>query len=118
MPGVGSAVVGQATVVSGPVGLSAAPWGSDMGGRTRKAGRLRVARAGEGEATGYRMALPAYPPARKAMPDSAAAMGGEPVETLWHAGGYVLNVHADATSVRALEPDLRDRKSTRLNSSH
>src|SRR3546814_1956747 len=56
------------------------------------------------------MALPAYPPAPKAMPDIAAAMGGEPVETLWHAGGYVLIVYADATSVRALEPDLRALK--------
>jgi PhzF family phenazine biosynthesis protein len=109
-PGVEVALCGHATLASGHVLLSAAPWRSDMRFRTRKAGILRVARAGEGEATGYRMALPAYPAAPKAMPDIAAAMGGEPVETLWHAGGYVLIVYADAASVRALEPDLRALK--------
>lgn len=109
-PGVEVALCGHATLASGHVLLSAAPWRSDMRFRTRKAGILRVARAGEGEATGYRMALPAYPAAPKAMPDIAAAMGGEPVETLWHTGGYALIVYADAASVRALDPDLRALK--------
>jgi len=56
------------------------------------------------------MALPAYPPAPKAMPDFVRALGGSPTETLWHDGGYALIVYADAASVRALEPDLRALK--------
>jgi predicted PhzF superfamily epimerase YddE/YHI9 len=56
------------------------------------------------------MALPAYPPAPKAMPDIVRAMGGEVVETLWHDGGYAVIVYPDAASVRALEPDLRALK--------
>src|SRR3546814_20798711 len=91
-PGVEVALCGHATLASGHVLLSAAPWRSDMRFRTRKAGILRVARAGEGEATGHRMALPAYPTAPKAMPDIAAAVRCVTVETLGNAGGNVVMV--------------------------
>lgn len=111
-PGVEVALCGHATLASGHVLLSAAPWRNEMVFRTRKAGLLRVARAEEngGEDEGYKMALPAYPPAPKAMPDIVRAMGGEIVETRWHEGGYALIVYPDAASVRALEPDLRALK--------
>lgn len=103
-PGVEVALCGHATLASGHVLLSAAPWRDDMRFRTRKAGILRVARDGD---EGYKMALPAYRAAPKALPDVAKAMGGQSVETLWHDGGYALIVYADAASVRGLDPDLR-----------
>ena len=106
-PGVEVALCGHATLASGHVLLSAAPWRDDMRFRTRKAGILRVARDGE---EGYKLALPAYSPAPKAMPDIARAMGGGAIETLWHDGGYALIVYPDAASVRALDPDLRALK--------
>jgi PhzF family phenazine biosynthesis protein len=104
-PTVEVALCGHATLASGHVLLSAAQWRSDMRFRTRKAGILRVARNGEDD--GYRMALPAYPPAPKAMPDVVRALGGAPVETQWHADGYALILYPDAPSVRALAPDVR-----------
>jgi len=105
-PGVEVALCGHATLASGHVLLSAAQWRNDMRFRTRKAGILRVARNGEDEA-GYRMALPAYRPAPKPMPDIVCALGGQAVETLWHENGYALIAYADAASVRALAPDFR-----------
>ncbi len=104
-PTVEVALCGHATLASGHVLLSAAQWRSDMRFRTRKAGILRVARNVEDD--GYRMALPAYPPAPKAMPDVVRALGGAPVETQWHADGYALILYPDAASVRALAPDVR-----------
>jgi PhzF family phenazine biosynthesis protein len=104
-PTVEVALCGHATLASGHVLLSAAQWRSDMRFRTRKAGILRVARNVEDD--GYRMALPAYPPAPKAMPDVVRALGGAPVETQWHADGYALILYPDAPSVRALAPDVR-----------
>lgn len=104
-PTVEVALCGHATLASGHVLLSAAQWRSDMRFRTRKAGILRVARNGEDD--GYRMALPAYPPAPKAMPDVEHALGGAPIETQWHADGYALILYPDAANVRALAPDFR-----------
>lgn len=104
-PGLEVALCGHATLASGHVLLSAAPWRSDMRFRTRKAGILTVARDGEGD--GYRMALPAYPAQPKAMPEVVGAMGGPVAETFWHEAGYALIVYPDAASVRALDPDLR-----------
>ena len=106
--GVEVALCGHATLASGHVLLSAAPWRGDMRFRTRKAGILTVSRDGEGD--GYRMTLPAYRPSAKALPDIARAMGGPVAETLWHDGGYALIVYPDAASVRALDPDLRALK--------
>ena len=107
-PGVEVALCGHATLASGHVLLSAAPWRGDMRFRTRKAGILTVSRDGEGD--GYRMTLPAYRPSAKALPDIARAMGGPVAETLWHDGGYALIVYPDAASIRALDPDLRALK--------
>ncbi|HMO76400.1 MAG TPA: PhzF family phenazine biosynthesis protein [Sphingopyxis sp.] len=103
-PAVEVALCGHATLASGHVLLSAAQWRNDMRFRTRKAGVLTVARDGD---DGYRMALPAYAPAPKPMPATVAALGGDPVETLWHEGRYALIVYPDAASVRALAPDFR-----------
>ncbi|RYD43330.1 MAG: PhzF family phenazine biosynthesis protein, partial [Sphingomonadales bacterium] len=102
------ALCGHATLASGHVLLTAAQWRSDMIFRTRKSGILRVARNGEDE--GYKMVLPAYTPAPKPMPDIVGALGGDPVETMWHDGGYALIAYRDAASVRALTPDLRALK--------
>src|SRR3546814_11677462 len=60
----------------------------------------------DGEDEGYRMKLPAYRAEAKPLPDIARAMGGDVVETLWHAGGYALIVYHSAEEVRALTPDL------------
>lgn len=97
------ALCGHATLASGHVLLSAAQWRGDMRFRTRHAGVLTVARDGE---DGYRMSLPAYPTQSKSLPGIVAAVGGTPVETLWHDGGYALLVYADADQVRALAPDM------------
>ncbi|MDR6834599.1 MULTISPECIES: PhzF family phenazine biosynthesis protein [unclassified Sphingopyxis] len=108
-PTVEVALCGHATLASGHVLLSAAPWRQDMRFRTRKAGILHVARVlgDDGEDAGYRMTLPAYAPAPKAMPDIVRALGGDAVETQWHPGGYAVIAYADTASVRALEPDFR-----------
>ena len=101
------ALCGHATLASGHVLLSAAPWRDAMHFRTRKAGLLTVARAGDDDGDDiYRMTLPAYPPAPRPLSDIAAAIGGQPVETLWHDGGYALLVYASAAEVRALTPDM------------
>lgn len=103
-PGLEIALCGHATLASGHVLLSAAPWRDSMKFRTRKAGILTVARDHGSE--GYRMALPALPPHAKPLPEIAAAVGGAPVETLWHDGRYGLLVFASAEEVRALKPDM------------
>lgn len=104
-PTIEVALCGHATLASGHVLLSAAQWRSDMHFRTRKAGRLTVARNGDDD-EGYRMKLPAYRPGAKPMPDIVRAMGGDVAETLWHDGGYALIVYRSAAEVRALAPDL------------
>ena len=111
-PTVEVALCGHATLASGHVLLSAAPWRQEMRFRTRKAGILQVARVSgaDGEDAGYRMALPAYPPAPKAILDIVRALGGDAVETHWHPGGYAVIAYADAASVRALDPDFRALK--------
>lgn len=102
-PSVEIALCGHATLASGHVLLSAAQWRSDMRFRTRRAGLLTVARSDD---DGYRMTLPAYAPAPRPLPDIVAAMGGVPIETLWHDGGYAVLVYASAAEVRALRPDM------------
>lgn len=107
-PAVEVALCGHATLASGHVLLSAAQWRSDMRFRTRKAGILTVARAGDDDdgPGRYRMKLPAYRAAAKPMPDVSHAMGGDVAETLWHDGGYALIAYRSADAVRALAPDL------------
>ena len=104
-PGIEVALCGHATLASGHVILSADPARDAVTFRTRKAGILRVARDGNDE--GYEIDLPAYRAAPKPLPEFAESMGGAPVETLWHDGGYALIVYRDAAAIRALDPDLR-----------
>ncbi|MDZ3833489.1 MAG: PhzF family phenazine biosynthesis protein [Sphingopyxis sp.] len=106
-PGMEVALCGHATLASGHVLLSAAPWRNEMVFRTRKAGILRVARAGDDDEDRYRMSLPAYPATPKSLPSIAKALGGDIAETCWRDDGYALIVYRDAAAVRALEPDFR-----------
>lgn len=94
---------GHATLASGHVVLSSDPARDRVTFRTRKAGQLSVARAGDG----YELALPAWAPAPRAMPEIVAALGVEAVETLWRDGGYRVVVVADEATVRGIVPDLR-----------
>ena len=70
--------------------------------RTRHAGVLTVARAG----VGYALSLPAWGTEVRPLPDLAAGMGGDVLETRWRDGGYALFVYHDAAAIRALTPDF------------
>ena len=95
---------GHATLASGHFILSSDPDREMVRFRTRKAGMLEVARAGEG----YELALPAWSPSPKPLPEIVAALGVEGVvETLWHPARYGVIVLETADQVRALEPDFR-----------
>lgn len=107
-PAVEVALCGHATLASGHMLLSAAAWRNEMRFRTCKSGILQVAR-GDGD-NDYRMALPAYRPLARPLPEAASALGGDPVETLWHEGGYALIVYRSAEEVRALTPDYHALK--------
>lgn len=74
---------------------------------TRKAGILTVTRDGDG----YALSLPAYVPSPKPMPEIVAAVGGAPIETLWHDGGYSVIVYGSEAEVGALTPDFPALKS-------
>lgn len=103
-PAVEVALCGHATLASGHHLLTANPALERVRFRTRKAGVLEVARAGQR----YAMRLPAYPPSPKPMPDTLAALGvAEAVATLWHPSHYALVVLADEAAVRGLTPDFR-----------
>ena len=69
---------------------------------TRSAGIVAVER----ERDGYNLSLPALVAEPRALRESAAAMGGVPVETLWHERGYVILRYADEGAIRSLTPDL------------
>ena len=69
---------------------------------TRTAGVVTVTRTGDG----YSLALPALVAEPKIIPESVAALGGAPVETLWHERGYAIVRYEDEAAVRALAPDL------------
>jgi predicted PhzF superfamily epimerase YddE/YHI9 len=97
------ALCGHATLASGHFVLSSDGERDRVRFRTRQAGVLEVARDGHG----YAMALPAWTPVPKEMPEIVAALGVEPVETLWHDKGYALVVVADEAAVRAAAPDGR-----------
>lgn len=71
--------------------------------RTRKVGILEVKRQGRG----YALSLPARKPDPKPLPAFVAALGCEPVETLWHPEGYALVVVEDEGQVLALQPDFK-----------
>lgn len=89
---------GHATLASGHVLVQ----GAAIRFRTRHAGVLTVERAGEG----YALSLPAWEVTPRAMPDLAAALGGEVQESFWRDGGYTIFTYADAAAVRALVPDF------------
>lgn len=97
------ALCGHATLASGHFVLSSEPDRARVRFRTRRAGVLEVAR----DHVGYRMALPAWRPSRKSMPEIVAALGVEATETLWHDKGYALVLVADEGAVRAAAPDGR-----------
>ena len=100
------ALCGHATLASGHFVLSSDPERDAVAFRTRKAGILSVTRAGDG----YVMGLPAWAPSPKPMPEIVAALGVEPIETLWHEKGYALVIVADEEAVRAATPDGRALK--------
>jgi PhzF family phenazine biosynthesis protein len=95
---------GHATLASGHFILSGDADRDRVRFRTRKAGVLEVARAGEG----YELALPAWTPSAKPLPELVAALGlARVAETLWHPARYGVIVLETADQVRALEPDFR-----------
>ncbi len=99
------ALCGHATLASGHVVLSADPARAIVRFATRKSGILSVSRAG-GSRPRYDMALPTLAAARQPLPDSAAAMGGTVLETLWNARGYAVYVYANAAEIAGLSPDF------------
>ena len=102
-PAVEVALCGHATLASGHVVLASDLNRSAVRFRTRQAGVLEVARAG----ARYDMALPAWTPEPKPLPEIVAALGVDAVETLWHPKGYALVIVADEAAVRAARPDGR-----------
>jgi len=103
-PAVEVALCGHATLASGHFVLSSDSSLEKVTFRTRKSGLLQVARAGDG----YEMALPAWAPEPKPLPEIVAALGlPSAVETLWHPGRYAVIVLKDEAQVRALRPDFR-----------
>lgn len=97
------ALCGHATLASGHYVLAAAPARDSVSFATRQAGVLTVERDGGG----YAMALPAWRPSPRPLPEIVVALGVDAVETLWHEKGYALVVVADAAAVRAASPDGR-----------
>ena len=90
------ALCGHATLASGHFVLASDTALDRVRFATRQAGVLEVARAN----TGYTLALPAWAPAPKPLPEIAAALGiAAPVETLWHDKGYALVVVEDEAIV-------------------
>lgn len=96
------ALCGHATLASGHYVLASDPDRDQVRFRTRQAGILSVARKGDG----YDMALPAWGPSPKPLPEIVAALGvAAATDTLWHERGYALIVLERAAQVRALKPD-------------
>ena len=103
-PGAEVRLCGHATLASGHFVLSSGGDGDAVRFRTRQAGVLTVARDG----VGYALALPAWKPAPKRLPEVVAALGIDGViETLWREGGYGVIVLESEAAVRAVRPDLR-----------
>lgn len=105
-PGTEVALCGHATLASGHFVLTSDPDRARVTFRTRKAGILAVERS----ADGYAMALPAWSPEPRPLPEIVAGLGVDPatvVETLWHPNRYGLIVLQDADQIRALAPDFR-----------
>lgn len=94
---------GHATLASGHVVLARQQELAEVRFRTRKAGVLRVARNG----AGYTLDLPAWGTTPRALPEIAAGVGGDPIETRWREGGYAVLVYRTEAEIRALDPDFR-----------
>jgi len=104
-PGTEVVMCGHATLASGHFVLSSDPALDMVRFRTRKAGLLEVARKGDG----YELALPAWAPSPKPLPEIVAALGlTSTVETLWQPARYALVVLDSADQVRALNPNFRE----------
>ncbi|MEW4466266.1 PhzF family phenazine biosynthesis protein [Parasphingorhabdus sp. JC815] len=102
-PAMEIALCGHATLASGHIILSQNPEKDRVTFCTRKAGVLTVSREGDG----YTLGLPAYSPSPEKQPDILALIGGKPLETLFHKGGYHVIRYETADEVLALEPDLK-----------
>jgi PhzF family phenazine biosynthesis protein len=102
-PGLEIQLCGHATLASGHWILGQDETIDSVRFRTRKAGVLEVTRQGDG----YALALPAYPPSPKPLPEAVAALGAEPLETHFHEGRYSVYLYETAEEVLALEPDFR-----------
>ncbi len=103
-PTVEVVMCGHATLASGHFVLSSDPSPDRVRFRTRKAGTLEVTREG----TGYELALRAWVPSPKPLPEIVAGLGlTDAVATLWHEHRYALIVLENAAQVRALTPDFR-----------
>lgn len=103
-PAVEVALCGHATLASGHVLLSRETSRQSVRFRTRKSGVLEVRRL---VTTGYELDLPALKPSPRPLGKLASAVGGKPIDTLWHEGGYSVLVYADEATVRALSPDFK-----------
>ncbi len=97
-PAVEVKLCGHATLASGHVLMQ----GERVRFRTRHAGVLSVSRA----RGGYALSLPAWDVTPRAMPDFAAGLGGEALDSHWREGGYSIFTYADAAAIRALTPDF------------
>jgi PhzF family phenazine biosynthesis protein len=103
-PGIEVALCGHATLASGHYVLEAEGDRERVRFRTRQAGVLEVARDG----VGYRMALPAWAPEPKPLPEVVAALGLDgAVETLADDRRHGLVIVEDEAIVRGLDPDMR-----------
>ena len=93
----GHATLASAHVIMTELGVDASTLTFDS-----RSGPLRVSRHGQG----YELDFPADPPRQTEVPAGLSeALGAEPVEG-W-AGRYLVAVYADASTVRALDPDFR-----------
>ena len=100
---------GHATLASGHFVLSEDPALQSVRFRTRRAGLLKVDRAGDL----YELELPAWAPSPRPLPELVAALGVDKVvETLWRDGGYGVIVLESEAAVRAVCPDLRQLAAT------
>jgi predicted PhzF superfamily epimerase YddE/YHI9 len=97
-PAVEVKLCGHATLASGHVLMQ----GDAIRFRTRHAGVLTVARAEER----YALSLPAWDVEPRALPELAAALGGDVRDSFWRDGGYTIFTYADAAAVRGLTPDF------------
>jgi len=102
-PAVEVKLCGHATLASGHVLMAGR---TAIRFRTRQAGVLSVSR----DRDGYALSLPAWPTEPKPLPELAAAMGGEVLESHWREGGYAIFVYRDAAAIHALEPDFATLK--------